>query len=53
MIFLLKLKMRTMFIKLVGFVCENDETAEDDKAGDNEIEEFAWVSGELKSVLGY
>jgi hypothetical protein len=35
------------------FVCENDETAEDDKAGNNEVEECALVLGELKSVLGY
>ena len=34
-------------------VCENDETGEDDKADDNEVEECAWVPGELKSVLGY
>ena len=31
------------------FVCQNDETAEDD----HEVEEFAWFLGELKSVLGY
>jgi hypothetical protein len=35
------------------FVCLNDEPSEDDKAGDNEVEECAWVPGELKSVLGY
>ena len=35
------------------FVCENDETAEDEKAGDNNVEECAWVLGELMSVLGY
>ena len=32
------------------YVCENDETT---KAGDDEVEECAWVLGELKSVLGY
>ena len=36
-----------------SLVCENDETAEDIEAGDNEVEEFAWFLGELKSVLGY
>ena len=35
------------------FVCLNDEPSEDDKAGDNEVEECAWVPGELNSVLGY
>jgi hypothetical protein len=33
-------------------VCGNDETAKDDKTGDNEVEECAWVPGELKSVFG-
>jgi hypothetical protein len=32
-------------------VCLNDEPSEDDKAGDNEVEECVW--GELKTVLGY
>ena len=40
-----------MVSKLI--VCENDETAEDDKAGDYEVVECARVLGELKSVLGY
>ena len=31
----------------------NDEPAEDEKAGDNEVEECAWVPGDLKLVLGY
>ena len=31
-------------------VCENDETGEDEKAGDNEVEECALVPGELKLV---
>ena len=31
----------------------NDEPAEDDKAVDNEVEDCAWVLGELKLVLGY
>ena len=26
-----------------ALVCLNDEPAEDDKAGDNEVEECAWV----------
>ena len=34
-------------------VCLNDEPADDDKAGDNEVDECGWVPGELKSVLGY
>ena len=34
-------------------VCENNETAEDDKDDDTEVVECAWVPGELKSVLGY
>ena len=34
--------------------CENDETGEDDKASDNEVEECTWVLKELeKSGLGY
>ena len=32
------------------YVCENDETT---KAGEDKVEERAWVLGELKSVLGY
>ena len=36
-----------------SFVCVNDETAKDDKTGDNEVEDCAWVPGELKSVSGY
>ena len=40
-------------VDIISTLCENDETAEDDKAGDNEIEECAWVLGELKSVLNY
>ena len=32
-----------------SFVCQNDETTEDDKAGNNEVEEFPWFPGELKS----
>ena len=35
------------------YVCENDETTKDTKAGDNEVEKCVWVLGELKSVLGY
>ena len=35
------------------FVCKNDETAEVEKAGDNEVEECALVHGGLNSVLGY
>ena len=35
------------------YVCENDETAKDTKAGDDEVEECVSVLGELKSVLGY
>ena len=31
----------------------NDATGENDKAGDNEVEECARVLGELKPVLGY
>ena len=58
MVYLLKLRMRRMLISLVGkftmvskpVVCENDETAEDDKAGDNES---VWVPGEMESVLGH
>jgi hypothetical protein len=34
-------------------VCENDETGEDHKASDNEVEECALVREEQKSVLGY
>ena len=34
------------------YVCENDETTKDTKAGDDEGEEFAKVLGELKPVLG-
>ena len=34
-------------------VCENDETAEDDKDGDTEVVECSWVPGDLKSGLGY
>jgi hypothetical protein len=30
-----------MVVKL--FVCGKDETAKDDKTGDNEVEECAWV----------
>ena len=29
-----------------------DETGEDDKADDNEVQKCNWVPGELKSVLG-
>ena len=29
----------------------NDEPAEDDKAGDNEVEECAWVPGEVSFRL--
>jgi hypothetical protein len=32
---------------------ETDETGEDDKAGDTEVKECAWVLGEQKSALGY
>jgi hypothetical protein len=32
--------------------CENDETTRDIKAGDNEVDECAWVPGDLWSVLG-
>ena len=35
------------------YVCENDETTKDTKAGDDEVEECVSVPGELKSVLGY
>ena len=35
---------------LKPYVCENDETT---KAGEDKVEERAWVLGELKSVLGY
>ena len=35
------------------FVCLNDGPAEDDKAGDSQVEQCAWVPGDLKSVLGY
>ena len=35
------------------YVCENDETTKDTKAGDDEVEECVSVLGELKSVLGY
>ena len=31
---------------------ENQETGEDDKADDNEVQKFTLVPGELKSVLG-
>ena len=31
----------------------NDEQADDDKAGDKQVDERGWVPGELKSVLGY
>jgi hypothetical protein len=39
--------------RFIYHVCENYETGEDDKAGDNEVEECAWVPRERKSVLGY
>jgi hypothetical protein len=32
------------------YVCENDETT---KAGEDQVDERAWVLGELKLVLGY
>ena len=32
------------------YVCENDETTKDTKAGDDEVEECAQVLGELKLV---
>ena len=35
------------------YVCENDETTKDTKAGDDEVEECVSVLGELKSALGY
>ena len=35
------------------YVCENDLTTKDTKAGDDEVEECVSVLGELKSVLGY
>ena len=35
---------------LKPYVCESDETT---KAGNDEVEERAWVLGELQSVLGY
>ena len=35
------------------YVCENDETTKDTKAGDDEVEECAQVLGELKPVLGF
>ena len=31
------------------YVCENDKTSKETKAGDDEVE-CAWVLGELKSV---
>ena len=33
------------------YVCENDETTKDTKAGDDEVEEWVWVLGELKSAF--
>ena len=33
------------------FVCLNDEPSEDDKAGDNEVEECSWVPGEVNFRL--
>jgi hypothetical protein len=32
------------------YLCENDETTKDTKAGDDDVEECAWVQRELKSV---
>ena len=32
------------------FVCENYETAEDDKAGDNDVEDCPWVPNTLASL---
>ena len=34
-----------------ALVSLNDEPAEDDKAGDNEVEECAWVPGEVSFRL--
>ena len=33
------------------YVCGNDETTKDTKAGDYEVEECAWVMEDLKLVL--
>ena len=33
------------------YVCEQDQTSKDTKAGDDEVEESVSVLGELKSVL--
>ena len=35
------------------YVCENDETTKDTKAGEDKVDECVWVLGERKSVLGY
>jgi hypothetical protein len=35
------------------YVCENDETIKDTKAGEDKVDECVWVLRERKSVLGY
>ena len=35
------------------YVCENDETTKDTKAGEDKVDECVWVLRERKSVLGY
>jgi hypothetical protein len=44
---------RLIYYGAKPLVSLNDEPAEDDEAGDNEVEECAWVPKELKLVLGY